>query len=99
DILYFHSFPTRRSSDLNTIVAVRSAMTATLTKATRGGPMFVHAFILGFNIAVAEAQATAGPDARQVVLLALTNARNDAKSLQLEIGRAPSELQSRFDLV
>ncbi len=83
-------FVNRANPELyDTIVAMRSAMTATPTKANRGAVAFVNAFDLGVNMAIAEAQSTGGPEARLVVVEALAEARTNARSLQLDL--APLE--------
>lgn len=69
----------------NTLVAQRSAITATLAQ-DPSRSMLVHSFTLGVNIAIAEAQATVGQAARQVVLQSLTLAEPDAQALQLNTG-------------
>jgi hypothetical protein len=69
----------------DTIVAVRSSITAKLTQANRGGTRLVNAFNLGVNMAIAEAQATGGSGAKRVVIAALSEARTNASALTLNL--------------
>jgi len=65
------------ASFYNALVAQRSAMTATLAQ-DPSRSMLAHSFTLGVNIAIAEAQATVGQAARQIVLHSLKQAEPDA---------------------
>ena len=60
----------------NRINGIRDSYTAQFASLTPDHSYFGHAYLMGVNIAIAEAQATVGDDARVIVLSALNNAKS-----------------------
>jgi len=72
-------------SDGDAVDAARSAIAVLIGKSYPTDPAYQHAYNLGVNLAIAEAQTTAGEPARQIVYISLSNAKPDADALKLDI--------------
>ena len=68
-------------------LSVRNSYTKELAELHKDAISQLHAYLLGVNLAIAEAQASVGEAARQIVSASLAVAKNEAQVLSLDTSR------------